>query len=82
MSGSLKKTYNCEGKDVNIQGGHNELTFTGSCGRVNVVGAHNVIRLESANAINVVGANDTITYRSGSPSVNIVGRNSKVNKEK
>jgi hypothetical protein len=38
--------------------------------------------LETANTINVVGSYDTITYQDGSPTVNIVGRNSKVNKEK
>jgi hypothetical protein len=47
-----------------------------------VVGAHNVIRLESAEAINVMGSYDAITYKSGAPSVNIVGKNSTAAKEK
>lgn len=83
LQGNLKQTYDCTGgKDVNIQGGHNELTFTGACGTVNVVGAHNVIRLDSASAINVMGSYDTVTFKSGRPSVNIVGKNSTAQKEK
>ncbi|HYV45994.1 MAG TPA: DUF3060 domain-containing protein [Myxococcaceae bacterium] len=83
LQGHLTKTFDCgEGKDVNIQGGNNELTFTGSCGTVNVVGAHNVIRLESAETINVMGSYDAITYKSGAPTSNIVGKNSTVAKEK
>ena len=39
-------------------------------------------RLESADAINVMGSYDAITYKSGSPSVNIVGKNSTAGKEK
>lgn len=83
LQGNLKQTYDCTGgKDVNIQGGNNELTFTGACGTVNVVGAHNVIRLDSASAINVMGSYDTVTFKSGRPSVNIVGKNSTASKEK
>lgn len=83
LDGNLKKTFDCgDGKDVSIQGGHNELTFTGECDTVNIVGAHNVIRLERADVINVSGANDTVTYKSGSPTANIVGKGSTVRKEK
>jgi hypothetical protein len=83
LQGHLKKTFDCTGgKDVSIQGGNNELTFKGDCGAVNVVGAHNVIRLESADTINVMGSYDAVTYKSGSPTANIVGKNSTVAKEK
>jgi DUF3060 family protein len=79
----LTKTFACaNGRAVNIQGGNNELTFTGSCGAVNITGGHNVIHLESAEAINVMGAFDTVTYKNGSPAVNIVGKNSTATREK
>jgi hypothetical protein len=67
---------------VNVQGAGNELTFTGACGTVNVVGARNVIRLDSADSINVTGSFVKVTYKNGSPSANVVGTSSTVGKEK
>jgi hypothetical protein len=76
------KTYVCAGGDVNVLGNHSTLTLRGACDMVNVQGANNTIKLETANTISVIGANNTVTYRTGDPMVSIVGTSSTAKKEK
>jgi len=76
------KTYVCAGGDVNVLGNHSTLTIRGACDIVNVQGADNTIKLETADTISVTGANNTVTYRTGDPMVSIVGTSSTAKKEK
>jgi len=76
------KTYACAGGDVNVLGNHSTLALLGACDIVNVQGANNTIKIETANTISVTGANNTVTYRTGDPTVSIVGANSTAKKEK
>ena len=78
----LSKTYTCAGGDVNVLGNHSTLTLHGACDIVNVQGANNTIKLETANTISVTGANNTVTYQTGDPMVSIAGTNSTAKKEK
>ena len=60
----------------------NTLTLRGACDIVNVQGANNTIKLETAVTISVTGENNTVTYRTGDPMVSIVGTSSTAKKEK
>jgi len=78
----LNKNYVCAGGDVNVLGNHSTLTLRGACDIVNVQGADNTIKLETADTISVTGANNTVTYRTGDPTVSIVETSSTAKKEK
>ncbi|MBM4260074.1 MAG: DUF3060 domain-containing protein [Deltaproteobacteria bacterium] len=72
-----KRTVECRGKDVDILGNDNALTFRGACGQVNVQGNRNTVALEAARSIAVVGNNNRLDWQEGvgggQPSVSNLG---------
>jgi len=75
-------TISCEqGKSLNVTGGKNTLTVTGTCESVSVGGTKNNITIDKVNTkITVLGMDNTITYKDGDPKVSNVGHNNTVTK--
>ncbi len=59
------ETIACRGKDVTVDGNDNDLTLTGECGRVEVSGDANVVRVEVAAAIFALGDRNKVTWARG-----------------
>jgi len=75
-------TISCEeGKSLNVTGGKNTLTVTGTCETVSVGGTKNNLTIDKVNTkITVLGMDNTITYKDGDPKVSNIGHNNTVTK--
>jgi hypothetical protein len=61
-----RTTQDCgDGKSVNINGYQNDITLTGSCGKVILNGWGNTIHMEEVAAIEVGGHTNTLTWERG-----------------
>jgi hypothetical protein len=61
-----RTTQDCgDGKNVDINGYQNDITLTGSCGKVILNGWGNTIRIEEVAAIEIGGHTNTITWEHG-----------------
>jgi hypothetical protein len=61
-----RTTQDCgDGKNVDINGYQNDITLTGSCGKVILNGWGNTIRIEEVAAIEIGGHTNTLTWERG-----------------
>jgi hypothetical protein len=79
LSNGERRTLDCHGQDVKVTGSRNELTLRGSCPRVDVAGAANVIAIETVDRIDVTGTGNRVTWARGltrpAPRVSTTGVN-------
>jgi DUF3060 family protein len=65
---ALTKTIDCAGRNIELNGSANKLTFTGTCGSVSVNGSQNQLTIATAGQISVNGSHNKITY-GGQPKI-------------
>jgi NADH dehydrogenase/NADH:ubiquinone oxidoreductase subunit G len=82
MASDVKQSYQGEGRHFEITGNNDEITISGECSKVEVVGHDNKISLVAVGVIQVMGQNNLITYHRGlsspKPKVETTGENNKV----
>ena len=82
MASDVKQTFQGEGRHFEITGNNDEITISGECSKVEVVGHDNKISLVSVGWIEVMGQNNLITYHRGlngpRPKIDAAGENNKV----
>jgi len=82
IASDQKQTYQGEGRHFEITGNNDELTISGECSKVEVLGHDNKISLDAVGVIQLVGHDNLITYRrglnGGKPKIETLGENNKV----
>ena len=82
MASDVKQSYQGEGRHFEITGNNDEITISGDCSKVEVVGHDNKISLVAVGVIQVMGENNLITYHRGlnspKPKIDTTGENNKV----
>ena len=78
-------THACEANErVVVSGSGNNVTLTGECGKVAVMGSKNVVAIEASAKIAVMGTDNEVTWKRGvggkGPNVSRMGTNNKVTK--
>jgi hypothetical protein len=82
MASDVKQSYQGEGRHFEITGNNDDITISGECSKVEVVGHDNKITLVAVGVIEVMGQNNLITYHRGlnaqKPKIDTTGENNKV----
>jgi hypothetical protein len=74
--------YEGGGKQFEVVGHDDEITITGECAKLAIVGHHNKIVLDAVGEIQATGNNNLVTYRRGlngaNPKVQAMGASNKI----
>ena len=85
INNGVRKTYNCNGRDVSVNGNKCELVFEGRCGSISVNGNKNTVHVDAAASIAVTGNKNRVTWSAGvdssSPSVSNLGNKNSIAKK-